>query len=344
MPDSTTEGIRVRPATADDKDFVLALAPQLVASSPPPWRDSRQMTDTDTLVIGSALQGLMVGATVFVAEDTGGRPLGFILVCDEPDYYTRADCGHIADLVVAPDARGRGVGEALIAAAEQWARAGGYSLLTLNVFIENIHARALYERTGFGAETVRYVKVLEGGHVDHERTGEAFEGDIRLTVIGRRLNPGDAAPDFVLDALAPGEAIPREITLASGRGRVRLLHVVNSLDTPVCHIGAHRFDKMRTADLPSGVDVYTVSMDLPFAQARWRAAEGVQHEALSSHRSEAFGRAYGVLLREWRLLQRAVFVIDGRGRIVYAEYVADQMAEPDYAAAVAAARAIAQKS
>jgi thiol peroxidase len=84
--------------------------------------------------------------------------------------------------------------------------------------------------------------------------------------------------------------------------------------------------------------LFTVSMDLPFAQARWRAAEGVEHEALSSHRSEEFGRNYGVLLREWRLLQRAVFVIDAADRVVYAEYVADQMAEPDYDAALDAAR------
>ena len=173
-----------------------------------------------------------------------------------------------------------------------------------------------------------------------ERTGEAFEGDIRLTVVGEQLKPGDAAPDFALDALAPGEALPREVTLDGGSGRVRLLHVVNSLDTPVCHVGAHRFERMRTADRLSGVDVYTVSMDLPFAQARWRAAEHVDHETLSSHRSESFGRAYGVLLREWRLLQRAVFVIDGRNRIAHAEYVADQMAEPDYEAAVAVARSL----
>jgi thiol peroxidase len=177
--------------------------------------------------------------------------------------------------------------------------------------------------------------------VDYERKNEAFEGDVKLTVVGSRLEPGDAAPDFALDALAPGEAVPREITLASGSGRVRLLHVVNSLDTPVCQVGAHRFETMRTRDLPPGIDVYTVSMDLPFAQARWREAERVDHEALSSHRSEAFGRAYGVLLREWRLLQRAVFVIDGANRIVHAEYVADQMAEPDYDAAVAAARRVA---
>ena len=173
------------------------------------------------------------------------------------------------------------------------------------------------------------------------RSGEAFEGDVRLTVVGEQLHIGDPAPDFALDALGPGESVPREVTLGSGAGRVRLLHVVNSLDTPVCHVGAHRFEHMRTADLPANVDVYTVSMDLPFAQARWRGAESVAHEALSSHRSEAFGRDYGVLLREWRLLQRAVFVIDGRGRIRHAEYVADQMAEPDYDAAIAAARATA---
>jgi thiol peroxidase len=173
------------------------------------------------------------------------------------------------------------------------------------------------------------------------RSGEAFEGDVRLTVLGEQLRVGDAAPDFSLDALGPGEAVPREVTLAGGSGRVRLLHVVNSLDTPVCHVGAHRFEELRTAELPPNVDVYTVSMDLPFAQARWRAAESVAHEALSSHRNEAFGRAYGVLLQEWRLLQRAVFVIDGEGRIRHAEYVADQMAEPDYTAAIAAARAVA---
>jgi thiol peroxidase len=79
-------------------------------------------------------------------------------------------------------------------------------------------------------------------------------------------------------------------------------------------------------------------MDLPWAQARWRGAEGVRHTALSSHRSEQFGQDYGVLLKKWRLLQRAVFVIGRDDRVVRAEYVADQMREPDYAAALAAAR------
>src|SRR6185295_2799434 len=137
MPDSATASIRVRPATPEYAQFVVALVPQLVAFGPPPWRSQRRMIDTDTLVIGQALQGLSAGATVLVAEDSGGKPLGFIHVCGEPDYYTRRDCGHIADLVVAPEARGRGVGEALMMAAEQWAHDRGYSLLTLNVFVGN---------------------------------------------------------------------------------------------------------------------------------------------------------------------------------------------------------------
>jgi len=178
------------------------------------------------------------------------------------------------------------------------------------------------------------------GAMDPERRGEAFEGDIELTVVGRRLEPGEPAPDFSLDTLNAGDAMPHEVTLADGAGRVRLLHVVNSLDTPVCHVGAHRFERMAD-ELPRNVDVYTVSMDLPFAQLRWRSAEGVSHGALSSHRSEAFGRGYGVLLKEWRLLERAVFVIDGGGRLTYVEYVPDQMAEPNYDAALQAARATA---
>ena len=177
--------------------------------------------------------------------------------------------------------------------------------------------------------------------MDHERHDEAFEGDIKLTVIGKRLTAGEPAPAFSLDALDPGDPMPHPVSLADGAGRVRLLHVVNSLDTPVCHLGAHRFEQI-AATLPPNVDVYTVSMDLPFAQLRWRTTEGVSHGALSGHRSEDFGRAYGVLLREWRLLERAVFVIDGGGRLTHVEYVPDQMAEPNYDAALTAARSAAQ--
>lgn len=170
-----------------------------------------------------------------------------------------------------------------------------------------------------------------------ERLDEAFEFDERLTVVGPKLGVGDAAPNFALDALDPASGAISVVRLADSAGSTRLLNVVNSLDTPVCQVETRRWDALRD-DLPPGVVVYTISMDLPFAQARWQTAENVLHQALSAHRAETFGRDYGVLLKEWRLLQRAVFVIDREGKIVYAEYVPDQMREPDYDAAVAAAR------
>ena len=166
-----------------------------------------------------------------------------------------------------------------------------------------------------------------------ERRGEAFEEGVQLTVVGSRLKAGDPAPAFVLDALEPGAGFPHAVTLADTSGSVRVLNVVNSLDTPVCHVETHRWERLGEEMGPE-TRVLTVSMDLPFAQLRWRAAEGVEHQTLSSHRDERFGVDYGVLLKEWRLLQRAVFVIDRDDRIVHAEYVADQMAEPDYDAAL----------
>ena len=153
-----------------------------------------------------------------------------------------------------------------------------------------------------------------------------------LTLIGPELKPGDKAPDFKLV-----DNSLKDVRLADTGGQVRIISVVPSLDTPVCDAQTKRFNE-EAAKLP-GVDIYTVSMDLPFAQARWCAAAAVQHTTLSAHKSEDFGRAYGVLIQQWRLLQRAVFVVDRDGRIVYADYVPDQTAEPDYAVAIAAVKA-----
>jgi len=172
-----------------------------------------------------------------------------------------------------------------------------------------------------------------------ERSGEAFELDMRLTVVGRKLQPGDAAPDFSLDHFDTSDSSIHTVRLADSSGRVRLLHTVNSLDTPVCHVSTRRWDELR-ADLPPGVCLYTISMDLPFALGRWQSAEGVTHQALSAHRSRRFGQDYGVLLKEWRLLQRAMFVIDRHDRVSHVEYVADQMQEPDYSAAITAVRRV----
>jgi thiol peroxidase len=171
-----------------------------------------------------------------------------------------------------------------------------------------------------------------------ERTGEAFEFDERLTVVGAKLTPGTAAPAFALDHW-DGSAM-QSVTLADTAGKVRLLNIVNSLDTPICEVETRRWERLR-ANLPADVVLYTVSMDLPWAMARWSAAENVDHQGLSSHRDDAFGRDYGVLLKEWRLLQRAVIVIGRDDTVAHAEYVNDQMLEPDYDAAIAAAKAAA---
>jgi thioredoxin-dependent peroxiredoxin len=175
-----------------------------------------------------------------------------------------------------------------------------------------------------------------------ERTGEAFELGEQLTVVGSKLKPGDTAPEFELDYFDQANEEMRTVWLSDSAGNVRLLSVVNSLDTPVCHVETHRFEDSRS-DLPADVRVYTISMDLPFAQARWHQTENVSHQSLSSHRDEQFGRDYGVLLKEWRLLQRAVFVVGRNDRIIHTEYVADQMTEPDYEAALEAAREAAQE-
>lgn len=162
-----------------------------------------------------------------------------------------------------------------------------------------------------------------------ERIGEAFELGEQLTVLGGKLQPGTTAPAFTLDSFDPAAGALRQIQLSDSAGHVRLLNIINSLDTPVCHVETQRWEKIRL-DLPSDVVVYTVSMDLPFAQARWQTSENVSHVMLSSHRDEKFGRDYGVLIKEWRLLQRAVIVIDKDGKVIHTEYVPDQMAEPNY--------------
>jgi thiol peroxidase len=173
-----------------------------------------------------------------------------------------------------------------------------------------------------------------------ERTGEAFELGEQLTVIGEKLQPGDRAPAFALEHFDAGEGMMQTIHLGDSAGKIRLLNVINSLDTPVCHIETRRWDGLRV-DLPPDTIVYTISMDLPFAQARWQTAEQVTHQSLSAHKDDSFGIQYGVLIKEWRLLQRAVFIIDQDDRITYADYVDDQLREPVYDAAVAAVRAAA---
>jgi thiol peroxidase len=168
-----------------------------------------------------------------------------------------------------------------------------------------------------------------------ERMGEAFAGTEELTVTGNRLQAGEAAPDFCLDYLDLADLAVRTVGLADFTGMVRLLNIVNSLERPVCQHVTRQWEALCAA-LPPDACIYTVSMDSPEMQARWQDTEGVLHQALSAQRSEQFGQDYGVWLKQWRLLQRAIFVIDRNDHIIYAEYVADQVSEPAYAAALQA--------
>jgi thioredoxin-dependent peroxiredoxin len=168
-----------------------------------------------------------------------------------------------------------------------------------------------------------------------ERMGDAFAGTEQLTVIGRRLHPGGIAPDFCLHYLDLVDMAVHTVRLSDLAGMVRLLNVVNSLQRPICQVVTRRWEAL-CAMLPPDAYIYTVSMDPPQMQARWQDQTGVLHQALSAHHSVQFGQDYGVWLREWHQLQRSVVVIDRSDRIVYVEYVVDQMSEPDYTAAIQA--------
>ena len=168
-----------------------------------------------------------------------------------------------------------------------------------------------------------------------ERKGViTFKGS-PLTLVGEEVGVGDAAPDFA--ALANDLS---EVRLSSFRGKVCVLTTVPSLDTPVCNLQVRRFNA-EAAVLGEDVVILAVSMDLPFAQARWCGAAGVASvQTLSDHRDAAAGKAYGVLIPELRLLARSVFVVDREGKIAHTQIVPELTDEPDYEAALGAVRAL----
>ncbi len=157
-----------------------------------------------------------------------------------------------------------------------------------------------------------------------------------LPVAGPELHAGDPAPDFKLHQRGP-EGL-RDVTLRDFAGKTLLLSVVPSLDTPVCEAQTKRFDE-EAARLPGDVAILTVSMDLPFAQARFCGEKGVDRlQTASDHRDGSFGRAYGTLIEPLRLEARAVFVVGRDGRLRHVEYVPEVTEHPHYDSALAAAR------
>ncbi len=153
-----------------------------------------------------------------------------------------------------------------------------------------------------------------------------------MTLLGPELKPGDAAPDFhVVDASM------QPVSLQETAGRTRIFSVVPSLDTPVCDAQTRRFDE-EAAKLKN-VDIYTISMDLPFAQKRWCGAFSVDRvKMLSDHKDGSFGSAYGTLIKDLRIESRAVFVVGPDNRIQYVEYVKEVSDHPNYGAALEAAQ------
>lgn len=154
-----------------------------------------------------------------------------------------------------------------------------------------------------------------------------------MELAGPELKAGDAAPDFsaVDSSLQP-------VTLASTGSNVRVFSVVPSLDTPVCDAQTKRFNE-EAAKL-DGVDIYTFSMDLPFAQKRWCGAFGIDKvKMVSDHKEGSFGSAYGTLIKPLRIHSRAIFVVGKDNKVVHAEYVGEVADHPNYEAALAAVRA-----
>jgi thiol peroxidase len=156
-----------------------------------------------------------------------------------------------------------------------------------------------------------------------------------LTLVGNEVKVGQPAPDF--------EVIANDMSsvkLSSFKGKVCIICSVPSLDTSVCDVETRRFNE-EAGKLGSGVVVLTISMDLPFAQKRWCGAAGVKNvQTLSDHRDASFGKAYGVLIKELRLLARAVFVADKNGIIRYIQVVKELSTEPDYKAVLEAVKGL----
>jgi thioredoxin-dependent peroxiredoxin len=158
-----------------------------------------------------------------------------------------------------------------------------------------------------------------------ERSGIITMKGNPLTLLGQEVQVGQPAPDFevVANDLSPFKG-------SSLQGKVVIISAVPSLDTPICNIETRWFNE-EAAKLGPEVEILTISMDLPFAQKRWCGAAGVERvKTYSDHREAAFGLAYGVLIKELRLLARAIFVVDKAGVMRYVQLVKEVSSEPNY--------------
>jgi len=168
--------------------------------------------------------------------------------------------------------------------------------------------------------------------MDERRGAITLRGN-PLTLLGKEIKAGASAPDV---ELLDNELKP--VRFSDYKGKVLVVSAVPSLDTPTCDMETRRFNT-EAAKLGDSVVILTISTDLPFAQKRWCGAAGVDRvKTLSDHRETAFGLAYGVLIKELRLLARSIFVVDKIGVVQYVQHVKEVAQEPDYGAVIEAVK------
>ncbi len=166
-----------------------------------------------------------------------------------------------------------------------------------------------------------------------ERKGVVTIKGNPLTLIGPELGVGDKAPDFVVT-----DRELKDVGLKDFAGKVKLISVTPSLDTPVCDMQARRFNQ-EASGLKDDVVVLNISMDLPFAISRFCTTAGIDRvKVFSDHRDASFGTAYGVLIKELRLLARSIFVLDKADVLKYKEIVPEVTDPPDFSSALDIAR------
>lgn len=160
--------------------------------------------------------------------------------------------------------------------------------------------------------------------MNNKKNTITFQGN-PLHLCGSVVEKGLKAPDFTVidNSLNP-------VSLSAFNGSPLLIVAVPSLDTPVCDLEVRKFNE-KALDIIDNLKIITVSMDLPFAQARWCGSAGIDRiQTLSDYKDASFGEAYGVLINELRLLARSIFLIDSSGKVVYSQLVPEMTDEPDY--------------
>lgn len=167
-----------------------------------------------------------------------------------------------------------------------------------------------------------------------ERKGVITFRKREMTIIGDDLKIGDKAPEF--------EVLNQEWNIVQGlgstAGKVRIIGALPSLETSVCDVETRRFNQ-EASNLSPDIAILMVSADLPYTQARWCGAAGIDRvSVLSDSLKKDFGSKYGVLMKEVGVLRRAIFVVDRHGTVQYAAYMPTIGEEPDYEAVLAAAR------